>query len=98
MELKEAQQKVEEYFRKSGFEKWPAFVMIARMQEEIVEIARIISVQEGYRSKDKIDNMDIEDEFGDALFQLALLANQQNVDLSKAMARTFKKYDKYIKK
>lgn len=96
--MSEIQEKVKNYFKKGNFKEWPKFVVLARLEEEISEIGRIISVQEGYREQHKIDNLDIEDEFGDALFQLIHLANMCNVGIDKALKKVFEKYEKYITK
>lgn len=95
MELKEAQESVKKYFRDTGFKEWPRFAVLARLNEEISEIGRIISVEEGLREKWKVDNMDYKDEFGDALFQLIHLANQCNVDIEESMNHVLKKYEEY---
>jgi NTP pyrophosphatase (non-canonical NTP hydrolase) len=97
MELKEVQHNVEDYFKRSGYKIWPRFAILARLQEEISEIGRIISVDEGLRQKWKVDNMNYTDEFGDALFQLIHLANQCDVDVEEALKYAFKKYEKNIK-
>ncbi len=98
MDMKTAEGRVKEYFDGSGFPVWPRFAILARLQEEIAEIGRIISVEEGLREEWKVDNMDAEDEFGDAFFQLIHLANQCGVDADAALRRVFRKYDKYRKK
>ena len=98
MELKKAQIKTEEYFKKSGFKKWPKFVILARLFEEISEIEKILSVKEGYREKWKANEMDFEEEFGDALFQLFHLANECGIDMDSAFKKVLKKYEKYYKK
>ncbi|MFH0936052.1 MAG: MazG nucleotide pyrophosphohydrolase domain-containing protein [Candidatus Woesearchaeota archaeon] len=96
MELNEIQKKVKEYFEKTGSEVWPKFAILARLEEEISEIGRIISVDEGLREKWKVDNMNYTDEFGDALFQLIHLANQCDVNISEALKQVLKKYQKYV--
>jgi len=96
MELNEVQKKVKEYFETSGFKIWPRFAILARLEEEISEIGRIISVDEGLRQKWKVDNLNYTDEFGDALFQLIHLANQCDVDIDESMKFVLKKYQKYI--
>ncbi|MGM5480565.1 MAG: MazG nucleotide pyrophosphohydrolase domain-containing protein [Nanobdellota archaeon] len=98
MELQKAQEEVNKYFELSGHKVWPRFAIIARLQEEISEIARIISVDEGLRQQSKIDNMNYTDEFGDALFQLIHLANQCDVDIEKSMEYVIEKYKQYIPK
>ncbi len=98
LEIKEVQRKVNEYFKRGKFKGWPKFVILARLEEEISEIGRIMSVEEGFRERWKIDNMNYEDEFGDALFQLVHLANGCDVDLDKSLKHVFAKYEKYIRK
>ena len=98
MELKQSQEKVKKYFDENSIEPWSRFAILARLEEEISEIGRIISVDEGLREEWKIDNMDRVDEFGDALFQLMHLANQMGVDLEESMERVLKKYSKYAEK
>ncbi len=94
MDLKQAQEKVNEWFEKSGAEKWPKFVIFARLVEEIGEVGKCMNVKEGYQKKEVSK---LKDEFGDALFTLILLANEYNLDLNEAMEQVLKKYDKYIK-
>ena len=100
MELKDCQHDVIKYFEeletKRGLKPWPRFVVLARLEEELSEIGRIISVEEGYREKSKVDNMNSVDEFGDALFELVHLANLSNVDLEESWKYILKKYSKYL--
>lgn len=95
MEMEKIQSEVKNYFEHGKFEIWPKFVVIARLEEEISEIARILSVMDGYRENSKIRDTDLEEEFGDALFQLAHLANMCSIDLGKAMKKVFEKYKHY---
>ena len=101
MTLKQCQEDAKEYFIQAekllGRKTWPRFVILARLEEELSEIARIMSVEEGYRPASKIDNMDMSDEFGDALFQLVHLANQCNIDLENSWTQVMEKYAKYLK-
>ena len=93
MDLKEAQDSVDEWFKKSGSEKWPKFVIFARVVEELGEIGKCMNVKEGYQNK-KVSELD--DEFGDALFSFILLANEYNLDLNKVMKRVIDKYNHYL--
>jgi len=97
MEFSKAQEKINNYFKESGFKIWPRFAILARLEEEISEIGRIISVEEGLREKWKVDNLNYEDEFGDAIFQLLHLANQCGVSSEKAINHALNKYEKYKK-
>ncbi|MEK6933088.1 MAG: MazG nucleotide pyrophosphohydrolase domain-containing protein [Nanoarchaeota archaeon] len=94
MDLKEAQKKVDKWFEKAGAEKWPKFVIFARLVEEIGEISKCMNVKEGYQKKE-VSNLN--DEFGDALFTFILLANEYDLDLNEVMEDVLEKYRKYIK-
>ena len=95
MEIKEVQEQVERWFEMAKTDKWPKFVIFARLVEEIGEIGKCMNVKEGYQNK-KVSEID--DEFGDAFFTFILLANEYNLDLDKAFEGVMKKYEKYIKK
>jgi NTP pyrophosphatase (non-canonical NTP hydrolase) len=97
MKITEVQKNIEDYFKRGNFKIWSKFAILARLEEEISEIGRLISVEEGLREKWKVKKMNYVDEFGDALFQLIHLANQCNVNIEEALNNVFKKYEKYIK-
>ncbi|MFT4308324.1 MAG: hypothetical protein ACMXYM_03060 [Candidatus Woesearchaeota archaeon] len=102
MDLKVCQSDVKEYFAQleenRGLKPWPRFVILARLEEEISEIGRIISVEEGYRQRSKVEGMNYTDEFGDALFQIVHLANECGVDLGESWEHMRSKYENYTKR
>lgn len=93
MDLKEIQQQVDAYIGqfKEGY--FPPLVNLARLTEEVGELAREINHQFGPKTK-KHDEPegDIALELGDILFVVVVLANQLNIDLSEAARRTLSKY------
>ena len=93
MKISEAQQAVDAYigqFREGYF---PPLVNLARLTEEVGELAREINHRYGPKTK-KHDEPegDIALELGDILFVLVVLANQMDIDLSEAARRTLAKY------
>jgi len=93
MDLREIQQQVDAYigqFREGYF---PPLVNLARLTEEVGELAREINHTYGPKTK-KPDEPegDIALELGDILFVVVVLANQMNIDLSEATRRTLAKY------
>ncbi len=93
MELKEAQQRVDEWI--SQFEEgyWPPLVNLARLVEEVGELARELNHRYGAKTKKPGEpEQDLALEMADILFVLLALANEQGIDLDEALERTLEKY------
>lgn len=77
-------------FREGYF---PPLVNLARLTEEVGELARELNHRFGPKTK-KADEPegDIALELGDILFVLVVLANQMEIDLGTALERTLDKY------
>jgi NTP pyrophosphatase (non-canonical NTP hydrolase) len=93
MELKELQVEVDAYIGqfKEGY--FPPLVNLARLAEEVGELARELNHRFGPKTK-KHDEPegDVALELADILFVVVVLANQLDVDLRDAMERTLAKY------
>jgi NTP pyrophosphatase (non-canonical NTP hydrolase) len=93
MRLRDAQRQVDEYIAqfKEGY--FPPLVNLARLTEEVGELAREMNHQFGPKKK-KADEQEgeIALELGDVLFVLVVLANQMNIDLEDSLDRTLTKY------
>jgi|SRR5688572_15336687 NTP pyrophosphatase (non-canonical NTP hydrolase) len=76
-----------------GSEYWPPLANLARLAEEVGEIARAVNQAHGPK-RIKADEADAQlaGELGDALFVLLCLANSTNVDLQTAFDATLAKY------
>ena len=94
MELHEAQRQVHAYI--SQFEEgyFPPLVNLARLAEEVGELAREMNHRFGPKTK-KVDepDADVALELADILFVLVVLANQMELDLDDAFRRTLEKYE-----
>jgi len=93
MELREAQAQVDEWI--SQFEEgyWPPLVNLARLMEEVGELAREMNHQFGAKTKKPEEpEQDLALELADILFVLLAMANQQKIDLSDALESVLKKY------
>lgn len=93
MELKEAQARVDAYV--SQFEEgyWPPLSNLARLIEEVGELARLLNHRFGHKPKKPgEDHQDLGLELADILFVLLAMANEQKIDLSEALERTLEKY------
>lgn len=93
MHLNELQRHVDAYISqfKEGY--FPPLVNLARLAEEVGELARELNHREGKKTK-KPDEPegDVAMELADVLFVVVVLANQMGIDLQEAVDRTLAKY------
>jgi NTP pyrophosphatase (non-canonical NTP hydrolase) len=93
MDLRSAQREVDQYISqfKEGY--FPPLVNLARLTEEVGELARELNHRYGPKKK-KADEPegDIALELGDIFFVIVVLANQLGIELDDAVRRTFDKY------
>ncbi|CAN5235503.1 nucleotide pyrophosphohydrolase [soil metagenome] len=94
MQLREAQARIDAYI--SQFEEgyFPPLVNLARLAEEVGELARELNHRCGPKTRRKGDTgADLELELGDVLFVVMVLANQLGIELDDALQRTLQKYE-----
>lgn len=95
MEIKEAQQTVDDWIKTIGVRYFNELTNLALLTEEVGELARIISRKYGEQSfKKKESEADLADEMADVLFVLICLANQTGVDLTSAFKKNIEKKTK----
>ena len=89
----EAQHRVDEWI--SQFEEgyWPPLANLARLMEEVGELARLTNHRFGTKPK-KPDESDQElaEELADVLFVILCMANEQGIDLDEAFGGVMEKY------
>ena len=85
MELKQAQQIVDDWINEYGVRYFSELTNTVILMEEVGEVARIIARQYGEQSEKESDtNKNLADELADVLFVLICLANQTGIDLEQA--------------
>ncbi|HUG01409.1 MAG TPA: nucleotide pyrophosphohydrolase [Longimicrobiales bacterium] len=73
---------------------WPPLANLARLIEEVGELARELNHRHGpKRKRDDEPEADLALELGDVLFVLIALANEQGIDLEDAFRRVLRKYE-----
>lgn len=94
MDLATAQRRVDAYIAQFREGYFPPLVNLARLTEEVGELARELNHMHGPKKKkpDEVDG-DLGLELGDVLFVLVVLANQHAIDLDSAFGRTLAKYE-----
>ena len=93
MSLKDAQAQVDAWI--SQFEEgyWPPLSNLARLTEEVGELAREMNHRFGHKIKRADEpEQDLAVELADVLFVLLVIANEQRIDLEEALARVLEKY------
>ncbi|WP_405101839.1 nucleotide pyrophosphohydrolase [Oceanobacillus sp. FSL H7-0719] len=93
-DTKEIQKRVDDYIGqfKEGY--FSPLAMMARISEEVGELAREVNHYYGEKPK-KITEKEktIEDELGDIMFVLACFANSLDIDLSESFERSITKIE-----
>jgi len=88
VELKQAQEKVDQWIQQHGVRYFNELTNMAQLTEEVGEVARIIARRYGEQSEKASDkSKDLGEELADVLFVLLCLANQTEVDLQAAFDR-----------
>lgn len=93
MELTNAQRRVDEWI--SQFEEgyWPPLAILARLVEEVGELARLLNHEFGEKPKKPgEEDQELTEELGDVLFVIISLANSQGIDLDSALEGVLEKY------
>jgi len=98
MEIKEAQEKVDESIKRWGGY-WEHLSMMARMTEEVGELARAMNIKYGgKKSKFEGDGREIEEELSDVFLTVLAIANKEGIDLSEEFISKINKSDESYSK
>ena len=94
MDLRDVQRQVDAYISQFREGYFPPLVNLARLTEEVGELARELNHRFGPKKK-KVDEpeADVALEIADVVFVCVVLANQLGIDLDDAVQRTLAKYE-----
>jgi NTP pyrophosphatase (non-canonical NTP hydrolase) len=94
MGLGAAQRAVDAYITQFAEGYWPPLTNLARLVEEVGELARELNHRYGHKTKKPGEpEQDLALELADILFVLIAIANEQKIDLEEAFHRVLEKYD-----
>jgi NTP pyrophosphatase (non-canonical NTP hydrolase) len=93
MDLEDAQERVDDWISRFEDGYWPPLTNLARLIEEVGELAREMNHRFGHKTK-KPDEppQDLALELADVLFVLLVIANEQRIDLNEALEQVLVKY------
>jgi NTP pyrophosphatase (non-canonical NTP hydrolase) len=93
LSLREAQAQVHAWISRFEEGYWPPLSNLARLTEEVGELAREMNHRFGHKKKKAEEpGQDLAIELADVLFVLLVIANEQKIDLEEALARVLEKY------
>ncbi|HLR89106.1 MAG TPA: nucleotide pyrophosphohydrolase [Atopostipes sp.] len=97
--MKEMQKQVDDYIGQFKVGYFSPLAMMARVTEEVGELAREINHYYGEKQKKSSeDEKEVSEELADVLFIIITMANALDIDLTEAFERTMEKFetrDKY---
>lgn len=91
MEIKELQERVDNWIKTYGVRYFSELTNMAILTEEVGEVARIMARQYGEQSFKEGEKVSLADELADVLWVLVAIANQTGVDLDEAIEKNFAK-------
>ncbi|MBC7581558.1 nucleotide pyrophosphohydrolase [Aeromicrobium sp.] len=92
MSLTEYQKQIDDILQGYAKPYWQPLSQLARLSEEVGEVARVLNHKYGDKPK-KLNEApdDLSDEIGDVLWSLICLANSEGVDLDSTIQRSIEK-------
>jgi NTP pyrophosphatase (non-canonical NTP hydrolase) len=89
-----AQRAVDAYIGQFAAGYWPPLANLARLVEEVGELARALNHSHGHKPrKPEEPEQELALELADILFVVIAIANEQRIDLERAFRRVLSKYD-----
>ncbi len=92
MEIKEAQEKVDQWIKTVGVRYFNELTNLGILMEEVGELSRLMVRKYGEQSFKETDKgKELGDEMADVFWVLICMANQTGVDLTEALQKNFEK-------
>lgn len=92
MSLQKIQDEVDKAIKKYTTGYWPPLSMLARLMEEVGELARVVNHHHGNKPlRDDEFERQLSDEIGDIIFTIACMGNSYGVNLETAYLKAVSK-------
>jgi NTP pyrophosphatase (non-canonical NTP hydrolase) len=93
VKIREAQAEVDAWISRFEEGYWPPLTNLARLIEEVGELAREMNHLFGHKTKkDDEPDQDLAMELADVLFVVLVIANERGIQLDDALQKVFEKY------
>ncbi|MFM2339708.1 MAG: hypothetical protein RLZZ360_344 [Candidatus Parcubacteria bacterium] len=90
--MNKEQKIIHEWMATHGWAYWTPHEMLARITEEVGELARVVNHEYGPKKRKASEaNQALEDELGDILYALACFANAHELNLDTALQKSHEK-------
>ena len=93
MTFEQVSERVDRYISQFREGYFPPLLMLARLTEEVGEVARVIAHQNGKTPKPGEEVGDLELELADLLFVMVCMANERGVNLERGFERMMHKVE-----
>ena len=93
MTFEQVSERVDRYISQFSEGFFPPLLMLARLTEEVGEVARVIAHQNGKTPKPGEEMGDLELELADLLFVMVCMANERGVNLERGFERMMHKVE-----
>ena len=93
MTFEQVSERVDRYISQFREGYFPPLLMLARLTEEVGEVARVIAHQNGKTPKSGEEVGDLELELADLLFVMVCMANERGVNLERGFERMMHKVE-----
>jgi NTP pyrophosphatase (non-canonical NTP hydrolase) len=92
--MNDGQKQIDKWFKDKNWPYWTPHEILARVTEEVGELARLINHEYGPKKKKSDEaEQNIEDEIGDILYALSCMANIHDIDLDVALQKSINKVE-----
>jgi NTP pyrophosphatase (non-canonical NTP hydrolase) len=90
--MNKGQKQIDNWFKEQSWEYWTPHEILARLTEEVGELARLVNHEYGPKPKKSTERkQEFEEEIGDILYTLACFSNVHQIDLEEALEASIKK-------
>ena len=90
--IKNYQDEIDEFFKREGWSYWSPLSQMARLSEEVGEVARILNDMHGDKPKKSIETKQhLDEELADVIYTVLCLANSHDINMDDAMSSVFEK-------
>lgn len=90
--MNKGQQQIDEFYKEVGWPYWKPHEILARLTEEVGELARLINHEFGPKPKKSTErDQEFEEEIGDIMYTLACFSNKHDIDLDEALQKSISK-------